>query len=55
MLSMLHAATRRRSHPERRRPAGVDVGQVVHGDVVGPATRIDLGGHGLGGKLVAFK
>jgi hypothetical protein len=41
-----------RSHPQRRPPARVDVRQHVHRDPVGPAGRVDLGRHGLGGELV---
>ena len=41
----------RRSHPQRRRPARVDVRQHVLGDAVGPAAAVDLGRHRLGREL----
>lgn len=42
------------SHPERRRPAGVDVRQHVFRDPVRPAAAVHPGRHGLGGELVCL-
>ena len=54
VTARLSSWRRRRCCQRASGAAGRNVGQHVHRDAVGPAARVDLGGHGLGGQLVSL-